>query len=355
MKKFALYMSDIDNYHLTKDVGLIPFIMQKYYGFDSCILIPENNKQYTDNDKYLENLKIIKFEDNNKLLNYLKEVDVLMVIGIYDFNISIINSYKYFNPNGKVYLKLDANLYWLNELNSSITEDTLNTLKKCDLITCESRKIQYFIKSHWDLSSDLMLNGYYEFVDDTFITYEEKENIILFVGRIGSYQKSIDILLNAFKNIESKIPNWKIELIGNMEEGFIRFIYNYFNENPHLMERAIITNYLDKKELKQKYKRSKVFCLTSIWEGCPNVFAEAISNGCYLITSDVTSAIEMIDYGNYGRIFPVKNTTELENELIRVCNDNKLLQNNCEASQIYSRNNLCWINLCGIINNKLAL
>ncbi|MGL5352393.1 MAG: glycosyltransferase family 4 protein [Clostridium sp.] len=354
MKKFTLYMPNMGNYLLTKDVGLIPFIMQKYQGYKSEILAYNIHDELYDNKTYLENLEVNTIKSEEDILFKLRNTDVLMMIGIYEYNIHMINTYKSVNPLGKVYLKLDANLYWLSNINKNMNEGLLSTLRKCDLISVESRRLQHSFNSMWGLRMEFILNGYYNFISDEIINYEDKKNTIMFAGRVGSPEKNNQLLLEAFKNIEDKIKEWNIELVGSVEENFKAYLNSYFNENPHLIERVKLTGALDKMELKERYKKAKVFCLTSSSEGCANVFSESVSNGCYLIASDLDCAIDIIDYGRYGRVFPVNNRIKLEEALLDTCSNDELLKKNCVDSQIYAKNNLSWIKICEDID-KLYL
>ena len=96
-----------------------------------------------------------------------------------------------------------------------------------------------------------------------------------------------------------------------------------------------------------------MFCLTSYSEACANVLSEAISNGCYLISSDVDGAIDIIDYGRYGCIVPINNRIKLEQALLDTCTNEELLKRNCLNSQIYAKNNLNWIKICENVNKLL--
>lgn len=44
-----------------------------------------------------------------------------------------------------------------------------------------------------------------------------KEQEILYVGRIDFYQKKIDILLQIWKNIFNKYPDWKLTIVGEVK------------------------------------------------------------------------------------------------------------------------------------------
>ncbi|AUO15624.1 hypothetical protein [Clostridium taeniosporum] len=175
MKNFTLFLSNINNSLLTKDVGVIPFVMQKYYGYKSSIITMHKEDSLIDNNLYLDNMDVNLITDEDYLVQSLKKTDVLMLIGIYDFNLNIINKYKNINSTGKIYLKLDANRYWMNRLNENINPTILKTLKKCDLITVEDSKLQKFLNLNWGLNVQVFLNGYYDFVPEKIINYENKK------------------------------------------------------------------------------------------------------------------------------------------------------------------------------------
>lgn len=356
MKKFTLYVAGISNSHLTKDVGLIPFVMGRYLGYESSILAPEiknPEEEYIDAKKYLNGLKIDFYKDNEDIAKYLLDVDILMLIGIYDFNFPIINYYKSVKPKGKIYLKLDASLPWMQGLNQYMNNDIINILNKCDLITVESKKVQNYINSVWGIDAKYSTNGYFEYFEDEFINYDEKENIIMFAGRIGDKVKANTLLLEAFRDIENEIKDWKLIFAGTIVDEFKPYLENYFKENPSLKEKIIFTGKLDKLELKKLYQKSKIFCLTSLSEGSPNVLPEAIYNGCYFVSTDVGCVYEIVEDGNCGSVFPINDIRSLENILNLLCHNDDRLRINCDNAQIYARENLNWIRICFDIKRQI--
>lgn len=353
MKKLILFCKSISNTHLTKDIVIIPYLLQKYFGYDTEILTNSIDDELIDNKKYLDNLKITLVDD--ELLNQkLADTDLLILFGLYNWNFELIHLYKSINPLGKIYLKLDANMYWMFNINKDIQEPFFEVLRKCTLITTESRRLQHLLNMTWRLNIKFIPNGYYNFVDDSIVTYEDKENIIMFSGRVGSIEKRNTLLLNAFKDIEPKIPNWKIELVGPVEDDFLIFINNYFRLNPHLKDKVKLIGNLNKKDLKTHYKKAKIFCITSDVEACANVFSEAICSGCYIISSDVDGAIDIVDYGKYGRIIPANNLESLRIALLETCLNENMLKENCLKSQSYAKEKLHWVNLCDEIYSLLS-
>ncbi|WP_420825943.1 glycosyltransferase [Clostridium taeniosporum] len=159
--------------------------------------------------------------------------------------------------------------------------------------------------------------------------------------------------MEAFKIIQDKISNWNVELVGNIDPNFSNYLNKYFKENPNLVDRIILSGRLDKRLLKKSYEDAKIFCLTSQCEACANVFAESLSNGCYLISSDVDGVLDITDFGHYGKILPTNNAYVLAQILLETCNNDNLLKTNCKNSQIYAKSNLKWIDICHRLDNLI--
>lgn len=67
----------------------------------------------------------------------------------------------------------------------------------------------------------------------------EKENVILSVGRHGSWQKNTMMFLNALSQVNLK--NWKVFFIGTVETHdclFQREIDGFFEKNPSMREQV---------------------------------------------------------------------------------------------------------------------
>lgn len=353
MKRFTFYFPSIANVHFTKDICIIPYVMQKYYGYQSSLLITMSYAHFPDNEKYLDNLKINFTQNEDEIDLELSQIDILMLVGMHKFSLNMINRYKKINPNGKIYLKLDINRYWLNTIEKSMDSEIYNSLKKCDVISVESRRIQSFLYNTWGISVKFIPNGYYDFFNNKIIDYKEKENIILYAGRIGPYQKNNEMLIEAFMNIKDKVDGWNLVLAGGIEEKFRKYMYGILQSNVDIQNRILFTNELSRETLKKMYEKAKVFCLTSRYEACANVLSESLANGCYLIATDVDGAIDVIDYGEYGKLIPVGDVKKLEDALIEICNNESLIKENFYKAQQYIEDDLNWIRLCGKINSWL--
>lgn len=353
MKNFTIYHETYENHLFTKDVSMIAYIMQKYYGYHSTIICSNTKGELKDHKTYLENIDFKVMENEHMLDEQLKNTDVLMFVGIYGSNMNMAIRYKTLKPDGKIYMKLDANPTWMSAIYKQMTPELKYSLDLCDIVSVESTRMQYQLMCLFERYIHYIPNGYYDFTNAPIVKYEDKKNIILFAGRVGNFTKHNHILLNAFANIAHQIPDWNLEFAGFVEDEFLSHLSSCLKAHPKLKSRIKLTGQLNKDDLKKKYEESKVFCLTSPSEACANVFSESVYNGCYLVSTDVDGAIDIIDYGRYGMLTPILDSSALEKTLLEVCENDELLKNNCEKAQVYARENLNWIKICSKLNNLL--
>lgn len=364
--RFVTMFPEAQNVHLIKDVGMIPYVMHEEYGFDSAIACYDNDK-YTYLLKEVKGLKIDfieKYTGNSMvdgiiyLMKNSKKIDVLHLFHFCKRTSVWICMYKLFNTHGKVFLKLDAS----NKIMSSINPNKKILkayakrliISRCDLISVETHKIYNFMKNNWKINIQYIPNGFYDYKLKRIVNYREKENIILTVGRIGSYEKATDILLQGFKLASKHINNWRLRIIGPIQNGFKEYLNEFFDENPQLKSRIdIVGAVYDRSKLEQEYRHAKIFCLTSRYESFGLVFVEAIKNGCYVITSKVDASIDITNDGQYGNIFEIDNVNDLAESLIKNCNNENNLLDNCVKIQNFAYKNFDWKVICKKIINSL--
>lgn len=365
--RFVTLFPETQNVHLIKDVGMIPYVMYKEFNFESVIVCYQN-----DNYEYLETevkgLKIdfLKKYSRKSVINgviYLiknsKKIDVLQLYHYVKRTKVWIILYKILNPKGKVYLKLDATieikkikfdkLSLINHINTTV-------LKKCDLVSAETKEFVTFLNENWPVTVQYIPNGFYKESLDLFINYSTKDNIICTVGRIGAPEKANHLLVEAFLVVHKLLPKWELKLIGPIDNEFREYIAKYFSGNTELMKKVIFTGAInDRKKLKEEYKKAKIFCLTSLSEGFPLVFLEAIESGCYIISSDLPAAHDITNEGKYGDIFEINNKERLSKLILEACNNEERLSSICTEVQEYANNNYNWVKICSQIINILKI
>ncbi len=102
-----------------------------------------------------------------------------------------------------------------------------------DVMSVESTKSYDKLTESNTIPSDKLIhipNGIYI---KSKIEIPEKKNYILNVGHLGIKAKATEILLEAFSKVE-KLDDWKLILVGSVDESFKGYIDDYFKLNPHL-------------------------------------------------------------------------------------------------------------------------
>ncbi len=133
------------------------------------------------------------------------------------------------------------------------------------------------------------------------------------VGRLGTFEKNTEMLLNALAKVDLK--DWKFYLIGPVEESFRLRINDFFRQYPEKKVSVIVVDAIyDKKKLWDFYNRSKIFVLTSRSESYALVLNEALRFKNYIISTEVGAAEDLIK-GKYGSFVEQDNSDMLASRL----------------------------------------
>lgn len=149
------------------------------------------------------------------------------------------------------------------------------------------------------------------------IPIPEKEKQIIFVGRIEP-EKALPKLLKIWEMVQEQLPDWRLTIVGKG---------SYYEQCQQIIEkkqlkRVTMTGwqmaipYIDK---------SSILCLTSVIEGLPSVFIEAMSMGVIPIGFDSFAAIhEIIDHGKNGFIITEDNYEQYAGTILKLASDDAL-------------------------------
>lgn len=220
--------------------------------------------------------------------------------------------------------------------------DTLVVLTKKDL-------------EDWKLSNSNVVQIYnplpYEYDEISQLT----EKNIISVGRL-SVQKNFEALINAWKIVNAKHPDWRMNVWGD-------------GELRHKLERQIRNNNLDRTfllrgktdNIYKEYLNSSAYVMSSKYEGFPMVLLEASSCGLPLISFDCECGpSDIITNGENGFVINEGDVEGLAKAICTVIEDKqyrkKMGENSKENSYQYLQEKILplWPTLFEkIINNNL--
>ena len=373
---FVTVFTETENFHLVKDVGQLPYFMYKTEGYDATLISYQNNVEYPFIDQEVNGLKLNFIPNKGRFLyfelgvlyylfNHSKSIAVLNLFHFKKDHILYLLIYKLVNPKGKAYIKLDMDILFFKNYNAFLFSNyrIKNLILKA--LTSWIFKLTDLFSVETDQAKDYLLNVYPELqnklicipngVDNLYLdkeipikAFQEKENIILTVGRIGTEQKNTELLLDALKITDLK--DWKVYILGPIEESFKKNIADFYKEYPQLENKIIFTgNITDRKELFDWYNRAKIFCLTSRWESFGIVFTEALYFGNYLITSPISSAAYITNNGKYGTVAKA-HAQEFSNAIQNSIEPGFLSSQRYTEIRSFSKENFTW----PVIVKKLA-
>ena len=178
------------------------------------------------------------------------------------------------------------------------------TLKFSDRYSVSSNSDMSFLKSNFNSEiKAYLLHNWVEIFEVGKVS--DRENTIISVGRL-EYQKNYEFII---KELSNSILELQIVGEGSKKDELINLAKKY-NTNLQIIQR------IDNKELTTKLMNTKVFVLSSHFEGNPKVLLEAMAAGCIVFASNIKNHSEIIEEGINGFLF------ELEENALR----NKVLE-----------------------------
>ena len=156
----------------------------------------------------------------------------------------------------------------------------------------------------------------------------EKENLIVFVGRLSHKDKRPERVLLIWEKIMNKLPNWHVEIWGDGDE------YTYLQKQiqKRKLERIELKGYISNP--KEVYQRAAILMLTSTFEGWPLVLVESQSFGTIPMAFDVVAGIRRIigKEQEYGKLIHPFDIEEYASKLYELCVNDETrtqIQENC--------------------------
>ena len=143
--------------------------------------------------------------------------------------------------------------------------------------------------------------------------------ILLAVGRLD-HQKGFSHLLNAFAEISRTRPDWSLVILG---DGPLRSDLRRQAEAAGIADRVLMPGYVG--NVADWYQRASLFVLSSLFEGFPNVLAEAMAAGLPAVSFDCdTGPRDIVRSGIDGLLVPNGDVAAMSQALARLMDDEAL-------------------------------
>lgn len=149
------------------------------------------------------------------------------------------------------------------------------------------------------------------------IPITKKNREIIFAGRMEP-EKAVNKLLKIWEMVQDQLPDWQLTLVGDGScfHEIRDIIHNRKLQRITLVGYQMAIPYID---------RARIICLTSVIEGLPTVFIEAMSMGVVPIGFASFNAIyDIIENGKNGFIVPENAYEKYAAKIIKLANDDPL-------------------------------
>lgn len=148
---------------------------------------------------------------------------------------------------------------------------------------------------------------------------EEKENVVLFVGRLSNSHKNVTGFLDVWKKFHKEHPHWRAEIVGTGEDE--EYIKSYARR--HRIRNLSFEG--PQQDVASYYKKSKILCLTSSYEGWGMVLTEAMAYSCVPVAFDSYESIhDIIEDGKTGILIKAFDTSAMAKGMKRLASNEEL-------------------------------
>ena len=165
------------------------------------------------------------------------------------------------------------------------------------------------------------------------INFENKENLISFVGRLDK-EKNVIALLEIFKKANVS-KDWKLQIIGDGNE---KNNLEKFVEENQLKNRVIFHGTKNSNEILELLRKSKIFGFTSLKEALPTVLVEAMFCSNAIISYNCNYGPSDIVKNNSGFLIDVNNKEDFIQKLEMLTNSDEKLEKMMESASKEAQN-----------------
>lgn len=372
-KNITLLWRKLNSLEFGKDVVLVPYYLGQALGYQveiCCGYSEEIATQISKRQK--KDLHFVRrplgYKPLQRIPIYVKylwqnasRINLLMCFHWRLETFVNILLYKILNRDGLIYVKLDTesgkewDLSRCSFIGRTIRKIIYNScLSKVNVISCETSQPynslchnKYFgdqLKKKLVLMPNAFDEAHLNILRIKERMYDEKENLMITVGRLGTSQKNTEMLLKALEDVDLK--EWKFCFIGPIENDFNSIIEQFYKNYPSKRKQIIFKGKIDnKKELWEWYNKAKIFVSTSRRESYGLVLNEAKRFRNYIISTRTGAAEDLIEQEKYGYFIEQEDNIGLSNILSQIVNK----QINIDVYHNYDSQKLSYQNMIEVL------
>lgn len=286
-----------------------------------------------------EGLKSVRILRGKKqsVINAIKGIDEGVIITTRHEDNVLLSKY-----GSKNVLKI-AQLHHDHNFDKKLVRDFGNAYGNIDVFTLLTDGLAEEVRSMLPSNSKtkvVCMPNFLEHYPDN-VNLDSKEKIALAVGRLEPV-KGFDRLIEAFADIHSKMPDWKLRIVGEGSER--EKLEKMISENG-LADCVTLTGMQDSNGVEDEMRRASLYLMSSYSEGFGFVLIEAFSAMLPAVAFDVrVGPGTIIRDGTDGLLVKDRDTkafAERASELMR--NDNmrrEMAANALERSKLFSKDNV---------------
>ncbi len=188
---------------------------------------------------------------------------------------------------------------------------------KADIVTVPSTAIKKHLLANGVTKPIIVLPTGVD-TDFFFPRGKKRENLVLWVGRLGK-EKSLEVLLKAFKKVQEKNKKAKLILIGDGPER-----RNLEELAAELKINADFKGYLPREKLPFYYSSATVFVSPSTTETQGLTILESFSCACPVVVANSLGFKDFIKHGENGFFAKPKSTEDFAEKIGKIITNPKL-------------------------------
>lgn len=189
------------------------------------------------------------------------------------------------------------------------------------LLTPPNRaELRYFVRDYQQEKVHAIPNSIPKINNGYLANENEKQKIMLHVGRLNNTQKRSDLLVPFWKKVSQELPDWEFVVIGDGP-------YKKILEARIKREKVPRITLQGHQAPEPYYKIASLFIMPSAYEGFPNVLLEAQNHGVIPVVFDSYPALSWIVNDLQDALLsPPYDTERMAHQAVELARDDKRLK-----------------------------